>query len=467
MLTPLNTADAINQAGRTFARCWKMLHCLTANPPSDPSPGSFHDFQPSLAEALFGLDELHRAIRHESNALIRRKNKVSPVWFERRQRQLSGLEKTLLDARSIGTALGDGFVWMFYHDERTHLQQHLRHEAVPHIPGGVGGLGELEFVRHTAVFQNHLVLYHGITTLLRLGDITFVDVDTFKIAAIGELKSSQEKAGVVSVRVHCVGPSALEVTKSLTPTGEPVVCRVPSKIIYRLRRQLKGIGESFTTGPARNLNAHTKSHADALEVLGRTLRHQPHAYQQCGDGLLLLGVTLDARRSLAGRMFCDVASVMTNSLGGLKEALLRILDPEEVKRSENFNRLLIGTLGVSLLPGTMPLAWWPIDPEFIRRILFREVVIVTFFNPTHLMRKLQTKGYDIAQSGDYHFTVSRSFPDAKAVVQGWDYFMRLISDNLISEDAVVGMVDQFVNGVREEKVPADRQIELDVMIRSM
>jgi hypothetical protein len=441
------------------------MRCLIADPPVERA--AVHAFQPILADALFELDEVHRDIQRESNRLVRRKDRVPRAWFERRMRQLRGLEKHLLDTRSIGTALGDAFVWVFYHDDRSHLRQHLRHDAVPQIPAGVGGRGELEFVRNAGVFPNHLVLYHGMTTMLRVGDVTFVDLDTFKIAAIGELKSTQDKPGTVSVRVHFVGPQALDVSKSLTPSGEPCVVRLPSKMIDRLRRQLKNIGQSFTSSPVRHLNARTMSHADALQALGRALHDRPFAYRQCGDGLLLLGVTLDRNRLLAGRMCCDVESVLTPSLAGLKDALMKILDPEEAKRPENFNYLIRGMLGASLLPGTMPLAWWPIDPEFIRRILFREVAIVTIFNPAYLMRKLQAKGFDIEQMGGYHFTASRSFADAKATVNGWDYFMRLVSDHLMSEDAVLGIVDEWVSRIREEKMLCDRQVELDVVIRSM
>lgn len=46
---------------------------------------------------------------------------------------------------------------------------------------------------------------------------------------------------------------------------------------------------------------------------------------------------LAGHRSLAGRICCDVESVLTPSLAGLKDALLKVLDPEDVKRRENFN----------------------------------------------------------------------------------------------------------------------------------
>lgn len=93
--------------------------------------------------------------------------------------------------------------------------------------------------------------------------------------------------------------------------------------------------------------------------------------------------------------------------------------------------------------------------------------MITFFNPAHLMRKLQTKGFDIEPVGGYHFTASRSFAEAQATVNGWAYFMRLVSEHLLSEDAVLGIVDQWVNGIREEKMPGHREVELDVVIRSM
>src|SRR2546430_135769 len=48
------------------------------------------------------------------------------------------------------------------------------------------------------------MLYHGITTFLRIGDVSFFDVSTGRISAIGELKSVPVEPGKLSVRLHII-----------------------------------------------------------------------------------------------------------------------------------------------------------------------------------------------------------------------------------------------------------------------
>ena len=51
-------------------------------------------------------------------------------------------------------------------------------------------MGEIQFIRHVPVVAGHLVLYHGITTFLRVGDVSLISLDgTRRVAAIGELKT--------------------------------------------------------------------------------------------------------------------------------------------------------------------------------------------------------------------------------------------------------------------------------------
>ena len=92
---------------------------------------------------------------------------------------------------AIGRSLGDSFAWFFYHSERKHLEEHLKHERQLHMPPGIGGIGELEFLDKTRVIDNHLVIYHGTTTFLRIGDVSFLDMKTLRLTAIGELKTKE------------------------------------------------------------------------------------------------------------------------------------------------------------------------------------------------------------------------------------------------------------------------------------
>ena len=56
------------------------------------------------------------------------------------------------------------------------------------MPPGFGGIGETMFMKNVRMFGEYMVIYHGMTTILRIGDITFIDLKKLKVAGIGEIK---------------------------------------------------------------------------------------------------------------------------------------------------------------------------------------------------------------------------------------------------------------------------------------
>src|SRR5207344_325451 len=73
------------------------------------------------------------------------------------------------------------------------------------IPFGIGGLGEIEFIRNNPTMGENVVLYHGITNLLRYGDVSLINVRTFDVAAIAELKTkvAKEHEDKLELAVSC------------------------------------------------------------------------------------------------------------------------------------------------------------------------------------------------------------------------------------------------------------------------
>src|SRR5207244_7189664 len=80
---------------------------------------------------------------------------------------------------------------------------HFKNPANPHTPPGIGGRGELEFIKHVRL-PGFLTIYHGITTLPRIGDVSFFNPVTGRISAIGELKSKLAEPGTLIVRIHSI-----------------------------------------------------------------------------------------------------------------------------------------------------------------------------------------------------------------------------------------------------------------------
>ncbi|MBN9118365.1 MAG: hypothetical protein J0I06_04250 [Planctomycetes bacterium] len=195
MITQRKVSIAIEEAGRAFQTCWESLRIIRAANKESLSADHILEFQPRLAKAIHGLGEMHRAVKSEARETVNRKSFLRPNRFKTRMRILRKYEDALNEAIRVGKAIGDGFAWLFYQGESALLAKHLQHSEITHPPGGIGGRGECRFITDLRVVNGHLVLYHGITSILRLGDVSLVDLKAFKVTGIGELKSDEPGDG--------------------------------------------------------------------------------------------------------------------------------------------------------------------------------------------------------------------------------------------------------------------------------
>lgn len=175
-----------------FKKCWDILSNIKEENLENITEDLLN-FQPILATALFKLNSEYRKIVQEEKSLISRKNHVSLEWFKNRLKRLDQYKKLIKEAIKLGKVLGDSYAWIFYNRDRNLLNEHYKHQLITHTPPGIGGLGELEFIKNVNVTQEHFVLYHGITTFLRIGDISLIDLKNLRVSAIGELKTKKNR----------------------------------------------------------------------------------------------------------------------------------------------------------------------------------------------------------------------------------------------------------------------------------
>lgn len=66
------------------------------------------------------------------------------------------------------------------------------------------------------VIDEKLLLYHGITTFLRIGDFTLIDLKTMEISAIGELKTGRQDGENIQTQVSLVSTDAARLSRILS-----------------------------------------------------------------------------------------------------------------------------------------------------------------------------------------------------------------------------------------------------------
>ena len=83
---------------------------------------------------------------------------------------------------------------------RPELDMHFEHPSTGLFVAGIGGKGEIEFIKNNQNLDGLFVVYHGITDMLRVGDFSLY-ANGMGIVGVGELKS-QRKGDCISITAN-------------------------------------------------------------------------------------------------------------------------------------------------------------------------------------------------------------------------------------------------------------------------
>jgi hypothetical protein len=104
-------------------------------------------FQPQLTDALARLESAYRFVKQEEKRLISKKPNYQFDWFKRRMATLASYTKAMNEWIAIGRAIGDGFAWIFYQNDRHLIDEHLKLQRQPLLPPNLGGLDFGKYAR--------------------------------------------------------------------------------------------------------------------------------------------------------------------------------------------------------------------------------------------------------------------------------------------------------------------------------
>jgi hypothetical protein len=418
---------------------------------------------------LFELGRAYRTIHREKEALIAKKRSYAQAWFGRRMQFLASQQELLNSTISVGKGLGDAFAWLFYHDDRDFLGEHLARKAVFHPPPGVGGFAELEFAKKIRSVEGYFVLHHCTTNILRLGDVSLLDLKTHRIAGIGEIKAGlpDPQSGKVEITLSLSGPAlrtperAIKVSEASRPPDPLASPRLKA----RLKRQMTEItGSLKVLGKATDWKEAIEHDNPIGEIddLVDSLRTARSTSRRVGKVLLLLGYRMPGQtlyRRICAPKFATSDTVPVD----LQDRVREILIPERKDNSILIGGLYYDEKGKTAhLIGMSHLVWWPLKPETIRRILFHEVVITTILNPAHLWEALEVEGFTVEESGPNAYRIFKTVAGKRVELHGIDHFTYMIGHYLFSESAIVQMLREVESKTMDSEVATDTKIEIHV-----
>jgi hypothetical protein len=443
-----------------YRTCWRTIAGIKEMLVSPAFLQDLLQFQPTLAKALCDLDQEDRKLEQGREELVKQKARMPREQFLNEIRRLGHYQEAIREAVRLGKTLGDAFAWFFYRNDLPLLFKHLEHEPITEVPTGVGLDGELTFINNIKVVDGHLVLYHGITTILRHGDVSFIDLDTFKLTCLGELKSREMEGGELAVTVLFIGPRdrSLPAFFHDAPLSNKPSPPLPPDMTERLQRQLQGMAAAFKPIPAREeLKYEQDTLFPVLMKLADELEQSEVVYEQCGDGLLLAGFRTDETTSLFDKLLNSKTDAV-KKVQNLGPHVEKLIDKSQPNAADNANSLAINALGRGALPGTTPLFWCPLKLSFLEKLFFQDAVVVTIYNPAHLIRKLRDQGFQARPLGNRRYEVYKMVGEKRMSLEGFDYFQRLIQDHLVDEDVVLGILSHAHSLIVSGKVGVNTRI---------
>lgn len=456
-VTKQMVVTAIDKAEARYLHCFSFFNI---NVPSE-NQIKVNDFQHFLADTMLSIMRLYQSVCQEKDYLIGRKCTYKKSWFASRMATLDIYKKVLSETINIGKDLGDGFIWFFYKDNMDELEKNLNHKSVGLFTTGIGAEGEVEFIRNHEMLYGYFVLYHGITSILRIGDFSLYHPQ-HGVVGIGELKTVEENGHlVVSAYVTSKGP--LFESDGSTTSVEFDYSSAKVINVDKFKQQMLVIEETLRRIEQEGQQAEIYSD-DIQPILNRLVTKTESIEVDVENKLLVIGIPINTRK-LSSTLFYNFVS-NPNELGQKIVEALKYIMPEE----SEYNRICLGEIPHKTAFGETPLLWWNINAGVKKRLLFRNLHVTTIFNPVDIFKYFLSNGYHIEEKvgpdGSMgHVNCSKAFNGKKMTVANIEWMFDAVSHNLSTVKFVISVMEMFLAQADPDKIHQPTKINLRMVSR--
>lgn len=231
--------------------------------------------QPTLVGVRYDLGRLDAVITRRERFLVRR-TIVKDAVFASAMARFASQRKRLKEVDETAQCLGDFFAWFFYQYDVALLRKHAQRKR-PNIMGvGIGAKSERGRSEWAQVVNDHFVIHHAATSMLRLGDMSVWDFATRRIVGIGEAKSGAPQDGSVP----------LQVTYRLIPTARFAKEGLANEAERKITAPLLRLSPAESDRHARQLRDMDRAVADSMRPLAANLSAITDTYaRDLSDGV--------------------------------------------------------------------------------------------------------------------------------------------------------------------------------------
>ena len=393
-----------------------------------------YDFQPKLADCLYDLMSFYKMLQNEKQQLIAAKKHYDKKEFSELMSRNASFSKTVSKTIELGKNLGDAFAWFFFCDNRTELDKHFDHEP-------------------TGLF----VLYHGITTMLRIGDFSLYDT-RLGIVGVGELKTMRNgdklniAANVTSKVKLCIdGAKHISNSKSFECNIQRLQNDFP-----KLRNQLS-------------------MHSELMKAEGSTKSDEIYAEYEYG--------LLDQLQQNNSMAINSDKSLLLLAQYSQFDNLFSILSQKEdaIKPPDNFfenaqnlitncndlDSFIIGHIANQVNRLSIPILWWNISNKLCRDIYFGKVSIITVFNPAKLLMCYVNDGFTVSMGCEFkNIKITKEFQNNEISIGNFESICYLITNGLMKTNAVYESARLITKAIEAGEFEPNTSISMQIHLNN-
>lgn len=437
-MTAEEMETVIDQAETELNECFQILMDIKRGKLQDAD--LFLQFQPKLADCLYDLMKQYKKVIAEEKETITKKKHMDIDVFTNQMREYAAWKEAIKKVMETGKAIGDGFAWFFYRNSPEELEKHYEHEDNGLFVAGIGGRGEIEFIREKQNIEGCFVLYHSITNMLRVGDFSLCSVDGYVIG-VGELKSEYVDS---HLNVTAYVTSKIEIHNQNNEEDGSVTKPNINPSPERLERQLKSQEQLLTKEKGENQKA------------DQWISYQYHLITQAMNSPSFSSISDDN----------SMVVVAVKEEGSLWQVLTNESEPENDNTEEflqmvkktiidesSFNAIHYQPVDLGMLPFRKPIIWWELEDNVIRGILFHKITVLTIYNVAHFYEKLISHGFTVRKENGYKITQKSS--KGLAELESPEMLLDLVTHDFISNDEIVHFIEMGLKeavGAQKESV---------------
>lgn len=450
LISAIEVQKAIDNAEHSLSECYDILK-IFKNPHDFNSCEPIFDFQPKLAECLYSLMLFYQRLKEEERSLIANKQFLIDKVFREHMKTNATYQHAISDVIKIGKSLGDVFAWFFFDKNRDELEKHIKHESTGLFPNGIGGLGEVEFIKNNQVINGLLVIYHGITNMLKIGDFSLYAFGQ-GIVGNGELKTQKENDKlVISANIL----TKIRPEKFLSTTGKTF--KEIEQEFPRIKKQLEQqISLLKIQRNPKNLSGSADYEYSIINKLSRENRvvlNDDHSI-----GLLAI---YDDRSDLS----CRLLNPQGLNVDFSQEA--KVLVDKMVVPNIPYNCFQSWILEAESSNAKIPIFWWDIDEEKCRVLYFKQMTIVVFFNSAQLLALFENEGYTIINGDDPSKTsIIKVNGELKQEFRNIQFIYQMIMQNLMKTTDAFSVIKQLLQLCDDGEIQPNSQVEMHINLHN-